>query len=122
MTYEEIFATAKETFLKSDVSAIQGHLAVQIDIIGEGEGAFYVELKDGVLDVQPYEYYDYDVKLRATAENFLKIVDGSLNSVLAYTTKKLQVEGDLGKALELQKIIDSVKKTEKAEKKRGRKS
>ena len=119
MTYEEIFKMAKEQFLKSDVSGIEGHLAVEIDIEGEGEGAFYVELKDGILDIQPYEYYDRDVKLIATAENFLKIVDGSLNAVLAYTTGKLRVEGDLGKALELQKIIDSVKKAEK--KKRNRK-
>ncbi|MCC8112147.1 MAG: SCP2 sterol-binding domain-containing protein [Ruminococcus sp.] len=118
MTYEEIFAMAKEQFLKCDVSGMLGHLAVQIDILSEGTGAFYVELKDGTLDVQPYEYYDRNVKLIATAENFLKIVNGSLNAVLAYTTGKLKVEGDLGKALELQKIIDSVKKAEKKRKKK----
>lgn len=94
-------------------------MAVQIDIIGESEGAFYIALKDGVLDVQPYEYYDHDVKLIATAENFLKIVDGSLNAVLAYTTSKLRVEGSLEKALELQKIIDTIKKAEKKKKKRA---
>lgn len=118
MTYEEIFQTAKAEFLKRDVSKFSQHLAVQIDIIGEGEGAFYVELKDGALAVEPYEYYDRDVKLIATAEDFLKITDGSLNAVAAYTTGKLKIEGDLGKALELQQIIESVKKTEKKTTKR----
>lgn len=118
MTYEEIFQTAKAEFLKRDVSKFSQHLAVQIDIIGEGEGAFYVELKDGALAVEPYEYYDRDVKLIATAEDFLKITDGSLNAVAAYTTGKLKIEGDLGKALELQRIIESVKKTEKKTTKR----
>lgn len=122
MTYEEIFQTAKAEFMKSDVSQFKQHLSVQIDIIGEGEGAFYIELKDGVLHVEPYEYYDRHVKLIATGKNFLKIVDGSLNSVVAYTTGKLQVEGDLGKALELQQIIETIKKTEKAKKKSAKKA
>ncbi len=121
MTYEEIFQTAKAEFMKSDVSQFKQHLAVQVDIIGEGEGAFYIELKDGVLHVEPYEYYDRHVKLIATGKNFLKIVDGSLNSVVAYTTGKLQVEGDLGKALELQQIIETIKKNEKAKKKAAKK-
>lgn len=122
MTYEEIFQTAKAEFMKSDVSQFKQHLAVQVDIIGEGEGAFYIELKDGILHVEPYEYYDRHVKLIATGKNFLKIVDGSLNSVVAYTTGKLQVEGDLGKALELQQIIETIKKTEKAKKKAAKKA
>lgn len=118
MTYEEIFRTAKNEFLKRDVSSFKQHLAVQIDIVGEGEGAFYVELKDGSLSVEPYEYYDHHVKLIATGEDFLKISDGSLNAVAAYTTGKLRIDGDLGKALELQQIIESVKKTEKKTRKR----
>ena len=96
MTYEEIFEKAKTELMKSDVSQFTDHLAVQVDITGEGEGAFYIELKDGKLSVEPYEYYDRDVKLIATAKNFLKLVNGSLNAVLAYTTGKLKIEGDIG--------------------------
>lgn len=112
MTYEEVFEKVKEELMKSDVSNIPGHIAVQVDIVKEGEGAFYIELKDGKLFVEPYEYYDHDVKFTVTAKNFLKLIDGSLNSVVAYTTGKLKIEGDLGKAMEVQKIIESVKKSE----------
>lgn len=117
MTYEEIFDAAKAEFMKADVSQLPGHLAVQVDIVGEGEGAFYIELLNGKLYVEPYEYYDRDVKLIANAEDFLKIASGSLNAVFAYTTGKLKVEGDLGKAMELQNMIESIKKTEKKKKK-----
>ena len=110
MTYEEIFSMAKETFMKSDVSNIDGHLAIQVNIIGEGEGAFYVELKDRKLYVEPYEYFDRDLKLIATAKDFLNIANGKLDSIWAYTTGKLKIEGDLGKAMELKKIIKSIKK------------
>lgn len=109
MTYEEIVQTAKELLTKSDVSQFTQHLAVQVNIIGEGKGAFYIELKDGKIEVAPYEYHDRDVTLIATAENFLKIVNGSMNAVFAFTTGKLKVEGNLEKALELQKIIESTK-------------
>lgn len=119
MTYEEIFQAAKAEFMKSDVSHLTQHLAVQIDIIGEGEGAFYVELRNGKLYVEPYEYYDRDVKLIATGKDFLKIASGSMNSVFAYTTGKLKIEGDLGKAMELQQIIESIKKSEKKVKKQS---
>lgn len=112
MTYEEIFEQVKTELMKSDVSQIPDHLAVQVDIVGEGEGAFYIELKDGTLFVEPYEYYDHDVKLIITAKNFLKLISGSLNAVVAYTTGKLKIEGDLGKAMEVQKIIESVKKSD----------
>lgn len=117
MTYEKIFQTAKTELMKADVSQFTGHLAIQVDIIGEGEGAFYIELLDGKLHVEPYEYYDRDVKLIATAENFLKIANGSMNSVFAYTTGKLKVEGDLSKAMELQNMIETIKKAEKKKKK-----
>ncbi|WP_295217798.1 SCP2 sterol-binding domain-containing protein [Ruminococcus sp.] len=117
MTYEEIFSAAKAEFMKADVSKLTDHLAIQVNIVGEGEGAFYIELLDGKLYVEPYEYYDRDVKLIATAEDFLKIADGSMNSVFAYTTGKLKVEGDLGKAMELQKMIETIKKVEKKKKK-----
>ena len=113
MTYEEIFTKSKEIIMQSDVSDIEGHLAVQINIIGEGEGAFYIELLGGKLYVEPYEYYDRDCIFIVTAENFLKLASGSLDAVLAYTTGKLKVEGSIEKALEFQRIVEAVKKKDK---------
>ena len=40
---------------KVDASGVKGHLAVQADVYGEGEGAFYIEVKDGKVEVQPYK-------------------------------------------------------------------
>ncbi len=121
MTYEEIVQTAREILTNNDVSEFQQHLAVQINIVGEGEGAFYIELKDGKVAVEPYEYYDRDVILIATAENFMKIVSGKLNAVLAFTTGKLKIEGSIEKALELQKIIEAIK-TKESKAKKSKKS
>ena len=117
MTYEQIFEKSKKLIMKSDVSKIDGHLAVQVDITGEGEGAFYIELKDHELHVEPYEYYDNDCKFIMTGDNFLKMADGKLDPVAAFFDGRLKIDGSVDKALEFKNIVDSVKKQEKAEKK-----
>lgn len=105
MTYEEIVAKVRETFGDADVSKIDEHLAYQFNIEGEGEGAFYVEVKEGKLYIEPYEYYDRDAVFTCTAKNLFKIISGKLDPVMAFTVGSLKVEGDLGKALRLKEFI-----------------
>ena len=105
MTYVELFQKVKDMFSKADVSGIKEHLAFQFNITGEGEGAFYAEVKDGVLSIEPYEYYDRDGIFISSADTLLKIAAGKLDPVFAFTTGKLKVEGSLDKALELQKFL-----------------
>lgn len=116
MTYEEIFARSKKLILKNDASGIEGHLAVEVDITGEGSGAFYIELNDGKIAVEPYEYYDRDCKLIISAEDFLSICDGSLDAVKAFTNGKLKVEGDIDKALQVSEIFNKVKEQNQTKK------
>ena len=76
MTYEQIVEKVKKALKKVDASGVKGHLAVQVDVYGEGEGAFYIEVKDGKVDVQPYEYFDHDLRIRCTAGEIISIVEG----------------------------------------------
>lgn len=105
MTYEDNFKKLKKILLKADVSKIEGELAFQFNILGDGEGIFYAKVKDGILSVEPYDYHDRDATFIATANVFTQLAQGKLNPTLAFTTGKLQVEGDLDKALEIQKIV-----------------
>lgn len=115
MTYEEIFSKSKELILQNDASGINEHLAVQVDITGEGEGAFYIELKDGNVYVEPYEYHDRDCKLILSGEDFIAICDGSLDAVKAFTNGKMKVEGDIDKALKMSEIFKTVQAAKAAE-------
>ena len=107
MTYEEIVDKVKELFGEADVSMIDEHLAYQFNITGEGGGAFYVEVKDGKLDIQPYEYYDRDSLFICKADVLFKIISGKMDPVLAFTLGKLKVEGSIEKALRLKEFIKS---------------
>lgn len=122
MTYEELVQKVKDIAEASDASKIQEHVAFQFNIEGEAEGAFYLDIKDGKADVQPYEYYDRDVLITSTADTLLEIMDGKLDPVLAFTIKKIRVEGDLGKALLLKEVVGQKKeKKKKAGEKTGKK-
>lgn len=110
MTYAEFFFQVKGLFMEADVSDVLEHLAYQFNITGEGSGIFYVEVKEGKLYVEPYEYFDRDAMFTCSAETLMKIAEGSLDPVMAVTLQKLKVEGNMDKALKLKNLIDSKKK------------
>lgn len=105
MTYEEIVKKVKTAAKKADASKVNGHVAFQFNITGEGSGAFYLEIDNGEIKVEPYEYYDRDALITSTGDNIIKIMNGKLDPVLAFTLHMITVEGDLGKALILKDII-----------------
>ena len=107
MTYAEFFSQIKGKFMDADVSEINEHLAYQFNIVGEAEGIFYAEVKEGKLYVEPYEFFDRDAIFIASADTLMKIAEGKLDPVFAFTTQKLKVEGSIEKALRLKEIIDS---------------
>lgn len=105
MKFDEFFTQVKERFITKDTSNISGKLAIQINLTGEAAGAFYIEVKDGCLSIEPYSYNDRDVAITISTDNFRRLIDNKLDPVLAFTTGRLKAEGDLGKALELKKFI-----------------
>ncbi|MGN0437068.1 MAG: SCP2 sterol-binding domain-containing protein [Lachnospiraceae bacterium] len=121
MTYADFFYEIKNKFMGADVSDIHEHLAFQFDIEDEEcGGIFYVEVKNGELFVEPYEYFDRDAKFIASPDTFVKISEGKLDPIAAFTMQKLKVEGSIDKALRLKDIIDAKKKQEKQTKKTKR--
>lgn len=118
MTYEEIVAKVKKEFGSADVSKYEGHLALQINITGEGSGAFYAEINDGQLFIEPFDYKDNDAILTASGEDIVNILSGNLGAVEAFEAGKITVDGDISKALSIQAVIEENKKPKAAAKKR----
>lgn len=106
MTYAEFFSEIKSEFMDADVSDITEHLAYQFNITGEASGIFYVEVKEGKLYVEPYEYFDRDVIFTCSAQTLKDMAEGKLDPVLAFTIQKLKVEGNFDKALRFKELVD----------------
>lgn len=104
MTYEELVEKAREIYTKVDASNVKEHVAFQFNVTGEAQGAFYLEVADGKVNVEPYEYYDRDILVTTSEQVLLDIVSGKTDPVKAFLTGKLKAEGDLSKASILKEL------------------
>lgn len=104
MTFNELLTKVRGMSEKIDPSGVD-FLAVQVNIKGDNSGVFYIEVKNGNISVEPYEYNDRSCAITMTMDNFNKLIDGKLDPVVAFTLGKLKVDGDIGKALEFSKLI-----------------
>lgn len=113
MTYEELVQKARETYGTADASKVTEHVAIQFNVTGEAEGAFYLEIADGKVNIEPYEYYDRDVIVTTDAETLIKMAEGKLGMEAAYLTGKIKADGNLTKGLLLKELV-AKKATKKA--------
>ena len=122
MTYQELVEKIRKIYSKKDAAAVNEHLAIQFNIFGEGEGAYYVELADGGINVEPYEYFDRDILISTTYDIAIKIAEGKLDIQEEAYAGRLFAEGKLGKSQLLKALVEkkaagkSAEKKEKAEK------
>ena len=116
MTYHEFVQELREIFSTLDASAIEEHFAIQLNIVGEVEGALYIEFADGAIDVQPYEFYDRDLIINADFETALDIASGETELAEAFAEEKIDVWGDFDKAIEIFSIILGMNKKAKPKK------
>ncbi len=114
MTYNELVDKIKKECSRYDASVVNEHLAIQFNIFGEGEGAFYVELADGCVNVEPYEYFDRDILISTTYDIALKIAARELDIQEEAYAGRLFAEGKLNKSSLLKEL--KVKEEKKAKK------
>ena len=113
MTYEKIVDYVQKKMAKVDAAATE-NLAVQVDVTGEGEGAFYIAVCDGKLDVEPYEYYDHDAKIVVDSSDLIDIVDGKLDAAKAFNEGKIRVEGNVEKFISIKALFPVAAPAKKA--------
>lgn len=95
MKYEELVENVKNATSTAKVSRAVGHIAFQFNVEGEAEGAFYVEIADGKVNVEPFEYYDRDVIIVTTAEVIMQMLEGKLQPMAAYANEQLRAYGSI---------------------------
>lgn len=69
----------------------ENKFAFQFDIIGEGEGSFYIEYKDNDIVIKPYNYYDYTACIQASAETLMLLISGKMNIQDAICEEKVTI-------------------------------
>ena len=113
MTYHELVEKVTEAYAKVEAKNGKEHIAVQYNVYGEGEGAFYIEISNGRIEVAPFEYYDRDAIIAIAGEALLDVVTSKTTYEAVEEAGRLVVVGNADKANKLMAL--SIKKA--AEKK-----
>ena len=81
MTYEQIVSKVKAKYADADASSLSGTVAIQINLTGKNvEGIFYIEAKDGKVNVEPYDYHDNKAIVTVAPTNVLKTPEPTVPS------------------------------------------
>lgn len=104
MTYEEIVETARSIFENADARMIFDHIAVQVNIHGEGAGAFYMEVADRSICIEPYDYYDRDGMVDTDGQTILDICNGLITLDEAVESGRFILYGNDEKLAKLRDI------------------
>lgn len=104
MTYQEIVEKVREHYRDANAENIQGHLAVQFNITGEGHGAFYLEVADSKVNIEPYEYFNRDAVLNLTAATLFRVLNKETTIEKELNDFHIGIEGQIGAVLILKDI------------------
>lgn len=121
MTYEQIVELAAKSLNKTAAKEIKENTVVEFDIYGEGEGAFYVQIAEGKLLTEPYEYYDRDAKIIVTGQELEKIIKGERTPQESIADGIMMIEGDPDAARRLFSLVKKPAKKAAAKKETAKK-
>lgn len=105
LSYENVLNEAKISAGKLNLENVGENLAVEFDILGAGEGKFYMKFTPEKTEVEPYEYYDHDFRICADADIIISILSGEMNLEEAMDGGKVHVTGNACKLQLLKSYI-----------------
>ena len=112
MTFFEMFDAAKAGLANANVSGLNGHVAIQIEVTEDGCGIFYAEITDGVLNVQPYDYRDNTAAVTLPHSTLFALLRRETTLPEAVAQEKAFVQGCMESAAKLFAAVPVPKKAE----------
>ncbi len=96
LTAKDIIAEMPQHFNPAHADGINAD--VQLHLTGNEGGDWVVKLRSGQCSVAPGSVANPRVNLSAEAQDFVGVVTGRMNPMMAYMTGKLRVQGDMALA------------------------
>ena len=112
MTFIEAFDKIKAALKGAKADDISGHLAIQVNLNNpDSSGIFYIEINEGNVYVEPFDYYDRDAMFIVSCEDFIDIMTGKKDFEASIADGTLAIEGNFDRALEMKKLVVKEKKS-----------
>lgn len=102
-TIQEIFANIDTGFNPDQSDGVDA--VFQFDLTGDNGGKYWVKVADRQALVGEGQHEAPTMTIVASATDYLALVNGDLNAVMAFMQGKVKVKGDMGLALKLQAMF-----------------
>ena len=99
MTYKEIVDRVREVFEYSDARNIFEHIAIQVNVTGEGAGIMYLEVAERQVSIEPYDYWDRDGIITIDSKILMDLCDKKYKFRYAYEHGLMNYQGNERKLL-----------------------
>ena len=100
---EEVFAKIPDAFQADAAAGVE--VVFQFNLSGDGGGQWSIAVKDGACEVAQGVYGSPTTTIIMSATDFVDMIQGRLNAMIAYTGGKLKIEGDLMKSQLIEKLF-----------------
>lgn len=100
---EQVFEVMQERFNPDAASGVNA--VFQFDLSGENGGQYWVKVADQQAEVSEGQAEDPTITVIASADDYLKVVNGELAPMSAFMQGKVKVKGDMGMAMKLQSLF-----------------
>lgn len=101
LDFHKIVALVKKTVKKTAVKKVGCDVAAEVSVTGEGEGVFYIEVKEGALSIEPYSYIDKDLAITVSSADLIALAEKKVKAEQLIKEGRLEVYGSLTKAVKL---------------------
>ena len=99
--FDTFFASLPEHAAERDLSGVRATYVFAL----EGGNAWTVRIEEGKVSVSPGSDQNADCTISASEETFSKLMKRETSALPAYLSGKLKLSGDLGAAMQLQKLL-----------------
>ena len=77
----------------------------QVNIVGPGEGIFYLKFNKDGMEMQPYTYNDADVFISASLDNLYNMAVGVVSADALFVNGQMRVSGNISKGSDMRYLI-----------------
>ena len=99
MTFIKKFESIQKKISAFDASKAEEKIAMQVNMVDEDcGGAFYIEIADGALKIEPYDYNDRTVMITLKAADMVALTDKKASLEELVASGDVTVEGNFDHA------------------------
>ena len=100
---QEIFENINEGFQPDKAEGVNA--IFQFNLSGDNGGVYWIRVYDKQMEVNEGEHEAPTLIINSSADDYIALVNGELNPMMAFMQGKLKIDGSMGQAMKLASVL-----------------